>query len=38
MHEPGRSGRPMRRWEDNIKMDREEGGVDWIDPAQARDR
>jgi hypothetical protein len=29
-----------RRWEDNIKMDNEEGGwgVDWIDLAQDRDR
>jgi hypothetical protein len=34
-------GRPRRRWVDNIKMDlREIGrdGVDWIDPAQDRDR
>ena len=34
-------GRPRRRWEDNIKMDRQEVGcedVDWIDLAQDRDR
>jgi hypothetical protein len=33
-------GRPRRRWEDNIKMDlREVGwGMDWINPAQDRDR
>jgi len=34
-------GRPMRRWEDNIKMDLQEvgcGGMDWIDLAQDRDR
>jgi hypothetical protein len=33
--------RPMRRWEDNIKMDLGEigfGDVDWIDLAQDRDR
>jgi hypothetical protein len=34
--------RPRRRWKDNIKMDfREvgwEGGIDWIDLAQDRDR
>jgi hypothetical protein len=29
-------GRPWRRFEDNIKMDR--GGVDWIHLAQDRDR
>jgi hypothetical protein len=29
-------GRPMRRWEDNIKMDLQEvgcGGMDWIELA-----
>jgi hypothetical protein len=34
-------GRPRRRWEDNIKMDRTEircGGMDWIDLAQDSDR
>jgi hypothetical protein len=34
-------GRPRRRWEDNIKMDRQEVGVgcgDWIESAQDRDR
>ena len=34
-------GRPIRRWEDNIKMDLREvvcGGMDWIDLAQDRDR
>jgi len=34
-------GRPRRRWEDNIKMDRQEvgcGGSDWIDLDQDRDR
>jgi hypothetical protein len=34
-------GRPMRRWEDGIRMDlRETGleGVDWIRLAQDRDR
>ena len=33
-------GRPRRRWEDNIKEDRQEvgcGGMDWIDLAQDRD-
>jgi hypothetical protein len=33
-------GRPMRRWEDNIKMDPQEagwGGMGWIDMAQDRD-
>ena len=34
-------GRPIRRWEDNIKMDLQEvgfGGMDWIEVAQDRDR
>ena len=34
-------GRPRRRWADNIKMDLQEvecGGMDWIEPAQGRDR
>jgi hypothetical protein len=34
-------GRPRRRWEDGIKLDLEEigwGGVEWIHPAQDRDR
>jgi len=34
-------GRPRRRWEDNIKMDLQQvgcRGMDWIDPAQDRDR
>jgi hypothetical protein len=34
-------GRPRRRWEDNIKMDRKEVGwevLEWIDMAQDRDR
>jgi len=34
-------GRPMRTWEDNIKMDFQEvecGGVDWIKLAQVRYR
>jgi len=34
-------GRPRRRWDDNIKMDLQErgcGGMDWIEPAQDRDR
>ena len=33
-------GRPRRRWEDNIKMDRQEmrcGGMDWIELAHDRD-
>ena len=33
-------GRPMHRWEDNIKMDLQEVGcgcMDWIDLAQYRD-
>ena len=34
-------GRPELRWEVNIKMDHQEvgcGGMDWIEPAQDRDR
>jgi hypothetical protein len=34
-------GRPRRRWEDNIKMDLQEGGgvsEDWMELAQDRDR
>jgi hypothetical protein len=33
-------GRCRRRWEDNIKMDLQEGGaaMDWIELAQDRDR
>ena len=34
-------GRPRRRWEDNFKMDLQEGGcggLHWIDLAQDRDR
>jgi hypothetical protein len=34
-------GRPMHRWEDNIKIDLgkvECGGADWISLAQDRDR
>jgi hypothetical protein len=34
-------GRPMRRWEDNVKMDLQEvgyGGMDWIELAQDRER
>jgi hypothetical protein len=34
-------GRPMRRWEDSIKMDLQEvgwEGMDWIELAQDRDR
>ena len=33
-------GRPRQRWEDNIKMDLQEvdGGMDWIDLSQDRDR
>ena len=37
----GPLGRPMRRWEDNIKMDFQEVGcgyMDWIELAQDRDR
>jgi len=34
-------GRPRRRWEDDIKMDLQEGGfegMDWIELVQDRDR
>jgi hypothetical protein len=34
-------GRPRGRWEDNIKMERQEmgcGGMAWIDLAQDRER
>jgi hypothetical protein len=31
-------GRPRRRWEDGIRMDLREIGVDWIRLAQDRDR
>jgi hypothetical protein len=31
-------GRPRRRWEDSIKMDLQEVGMDWIELAQDRDR
>jgi hypothetical protein len=34
-------GRPRRRWEDNIKIIRQEvgcGGTDWIELAQDRNR
>jgi hypothetical protein len=34
-------GRPMRRWEDNIKADLQQvgcGGMDWVDLAKDRDR
>ena len=33
-------GRPMRRWEDDIKMDLKEVGwcMDWINLAEDRDR
>jgi hypothetical protein len=34
-------GRPICKWEDNIKMDLQEagcGGLDWITLAQDRDR
>ena len=30
-------GRPRRRWEDNIKMDLQEVGRDWMELAQDRD-
>jgi hypothetical protein len=35
------SGRPTRRWEDNIKMDLQKvggSGGDWMEPTQDRDR
>ena len=38
---PEGMGRPRRRWEDNIKMDLQEGGGscwDWMELAQDRDR
>ena len=34
-------GRPRHKWEDNVKMDLQEvrdGGMDWIELAQDRDR
>jgi hypothetical protein len=34
-------GRPRHRWDDNIKMDLQAercGGMDWMEPAQDRDR
>ena len=34
-------GRPMHRWEDNIKMDLKKvrwWGMDWVDLAQEKDR
>ena len=31
-------GRPRRIWEDNIKMDLQEWGGDWMELAQNRDR
>ena len=37
----GFGGRARRRWEDNIKMDRQEvrcGDMDWIELAQDKDR
>jgi hypothetical protein len=37
----GSLGRPRRRWEDGVRMDRREiglGGVDWIRLSQDRDR
>ena len=33
-------GRPRRRWEDNVRMDRKELGINmrnWVDSAQDRD-
>ena len=36
----GPLGRPRRRWEDNIRMDLKEIGINtwnWVDPAQERD-
>jgi hypothetical protein len=35
------SGRPRRRWENNITMDLKEvgcGGMDWMESAQDRDK
>ena len=29
-------GRPTRRWEDNIRMNLKEIGIDWVDSAQDR--
>jgi len=38
-HEEKRQlGRPRSRWEDNIKMDFQGWGIDWIELAQDRDR
>jgi len=34
-------GRPIRRWEDNIKLDLQEvgcGGMDWIELVQGMDK
>jgi hypothetical protein len=31
-------GRPRHRWEDNIKMNLQEVGIDWIELAEDRDR
>jgi len=34
-------GRPRRRWEDNIEMNLQKagnGGMDWVEVAQNRDR
>ena len=34
-------GRPIRRWEDNIKIDLQEegcGAIDWIELSQVRNR
>jgi hypothetical protein len=31
-------GRPRRRWEDGVRMDLREIGLDWIRLAQGRDR
>jgi hypothetical protein len=31
-------GRPRHRWEDNIKMDLQEVGGNWMELAQDRDR
>jgi hypothetical protein len=41
LRERGTSGRPIRRWEDNIKMDLQEvcwGCGDWMELAHDRDR